>query len=121
MDFFPIGIWKIDWVTLLVLSLGYLVPYVVAHARGHNNRTPILILTLLLGWTLIGWVVALVWATTKDTDGRTPKVSKRLAAGCFVGTFLFLLTLGVVDYFLLVRQIENIGKRVDEIASSRSR
>jgi hypothetical protein len=31
-----------------------------------QNRTSIFLLNLFLGWTLIGWVVALVWATTKE-------------------------------------------------------
>jgi hypothetical protein len=50
---------------LMVLSLGlllYLLPTFVAERRGHYQTTAIFALNLLLGWTFVGWVVALVWA-----------------------------------------------------------
>lgn len=31
----------------------------------HRQTAAIVVLNLFLGWTLIGWVVALVWASTK--------------------------------------------------------
>lgn len=42
----------------------YFIPAIVAHQRKHNNFTSILVLNIALGWTLIGWVAALVWAYT---------------------------------------------------------
>ena len=44
--------------------LAYLVPAVIATARHHHNAGAIFALNLLLGWTLLGWVGALVWACT---------------------------------------------------------
>jgi hypothetical protein len=54
---------------LLVLVLGffYFLPAIVAFSRGHKNSGAILILNLLLGWTMLGWVGALVWSAT-NTD-----------------------------------------------------
>jgi hypothetical protein len=43
----------------------YLAPAIVALARRHHNRGAIFVLNLLLGWTLVGWVVALVWAVSQ--------------------------------------------------------
>ena len=43
----------------------YLLPSIVAFCRHHQNSPAILILNLLLGWTIIGWIIALVWAFTK--------------------------------------------------------
>lgn len=40
----------------------YCIPALVARVRDHQNMTAIVVLNLLLGWTLLGWVVALVWA-----------------------------------------------------------
>ena len=40
----------------------YFVPYLVARDRDHPNKTAILLLDICLGWTLLGWVAALVWA-----------------------------------------------------------
>lgn len=42
----------------------YFLPTFVGYKK--NNFNAIFILNLLLGWTLIGWVVALVWASTKE-------------------------------------------------------
>ena len=44
----------------------YLLPAIVAFSKGHRNAMAILMLNLLLGWTFLGWVVALVWAMTRD-------------------------------------------------------
>ena len=49
---------------VVVLSLGYFLPAMVAWTNGRANTSAIFALNLLLGWTLIGWVVALVWAMT---------------------------------------------------------
>ncbi len=46
------------WIILAV----YFTPWVVAWARQHPNRYAILCLNLFLGWTLVGWVVALSMA-----------------------------------------------------------
>lgn len=40
----------------------YLIPYIIAGARKTTHSTAILFLNLLLGWTFLGWVGALVWA-----------------------------------------------------------
>lgn len=42
----------------------YLLPTIFAVGRNHPNRTAIFVLNLLLGWTLLGWVGAAVWAFT---------------------------------------------------------
>ncbi len=39
-----------------------MVPANVAYRRGHVSRHAILALTVMLGWTVIGWIAALVWA-----------------------------------------------------------
>ena len=45
----------------------YLLPTIVAVARGKKNILGIVLVNILLGWTLVGWIVALVWAcTVKD-------------------------------------------------------
>lgn len=44
----------------------YLIPSVVAFGNGHRNKAAILMLNVLLGWTFLGWVAALVWAMTRD-------------------------------------------------------
>ena len=53
---------------LFVLTLSmlfYFIPRLVALGRKHDNTTAIFFLNFFLGWTLIGWVGALVWACIK--------------------------------------------------------
>ncbi len=45
-----------------VCTLGYLLPWAVAASRGARNSAQVFWLNLLLGWTVVGWVVALVMA-----------------------------------------------------------
>lgn len=49
---------------ILVLLL-YFVPSIVAGFRKNKNTLAVFLLDLLLGWTVIGWIVALVWAVKK--------------------------------------------------------
>ncbi len=44
----------------------YFLPSIVAIARSKRDTTAIFVLNLLLGWTAIGWVIALVWALKED-------------------------------------------------------
>ncbi len=48
----------------------YFLPTGIAFARGHRSLAPILLVNLLLGWTFVGYVVALVWAFTADQRPR---------------------------------------------------
>lgn len=47
-----------------IMFLAYFLPAIVACNRGHHNRLAITVLNLVLGWTLLGWLIALVWACT---------------------------------------------------------
>lgn len=53
-----------------IALLIYFVPTFVAYTRRKSNRMAIFILNVFLGWTLVGWVIALVWAATHDADRR---------------------------------------------------
>lgn len=48
---------------ICVPALGlYMLPAIVARHRGHPQAQAITVLTVVGGWTLAGWIVALVWA-----------------------------------------------------------
>lgn len=49
-----------------VAVLFYLVPTIIAVKRQHLQKVPIILVNILLGWSLIGWVVALVWACMQN-------------------------------------------------------
>ena len=50
-----------------IVSLGiYFLPAIVAFQRAHKNSASILVVNIFLGWTLLGWVVALAWSFTDN-------------------------------------------------------
>ena len=51
---------------IAVLLFSYLLPMFVAMIRGHRNTVAIALTNILLGWTFLGWVIALVWSFTND-------------------------------------------------------
>ncbi len=57
---------------LLALFLGlYFLPAYIARQRRHRNATPIFLTNLFFGFTVVGWAVALIWATTADVVPST--------------------------------------------------
>lgn len=49
-------------IILLAAVAVYFIPSFVARMRHHHNENAIVIINFFLGWTFIGWVVALAWA-----------------------------------------------------------
>lgn len=56
-----------EWIFLLILLCIYFIPSIVASQREKKDKTAIVVVNIFLGWTLIGWVVALAWACMEDT------------------------------------------------------
>jgi hypothetical protein len=55
---------------ILLMLVLYFTPTLVASGRKKGNKEAIFILNIFLGWTFIGWLVALIWALTKDKNGN---------------------------------------------------
>lgn len=56
---------------LILVVLGgciYFLPAIVG--ANHRNATSIFLLNLFLGWSFIGWIAALIWATSKETPQK---------------------------------------------------
>ena len=47
-------------VAVAVVTGGYMLPWAIAAVRGNRNTWRVFWVDLLLGWTIVGWVVALV-------------------------------------------------------------
>jgi predicted RNA-binding Zn-ribbon protein involved in translation (DUF1610 family) len=57
---------EVAFILLGVAALVYLLPGIIATAR-ENRKAPIIwILTLLVGWTLVGWFIMLRWALSSS-------------------------------------------------------
>ena len=52
----------VSFLIMVLLWLVYFIPSVLAFWRVHHSKVAILTLNILLGWSGIGWIVALVWA-----------------------------------------------------------
>lgn len=59
-------------IVLLVALALYLLPGMIASSRQHKNATAIWVLNILLGWSMLGWIAALVWSFTNP--GAQPVV-----------------------------------------------
>jgi hypothetical protein len=44
----------------------YFLPSIIALARSKRDILAIFLLNLFLGWSIIGWFVALIWAAKSD-------------------------------------------------------
>ena len=42
----------------------YFLPTIVAAFRNHYDFGAIFLVNLLLGWTVLGWLIALIWSAT---------------------------------------------------------
>lgn len=70
------SITRILSVCLTILAIGlvviiYIIPIIVANKRKHPNKLAITVLNIFLGWSFIGWIVALVWACTTNQNNES--------------------------------------------------
>ena len=54
------------FIGVLLIIAFYFLPTIIG--RNKKNVTAIFLLNLLLGWTIIGWIIALIWATTYERE-----------------------------------------------------
>jgi hypothetical protein len=60
----------------LGVVLPHILPSIIATSRHHTQKDAILVLNILAGWTLFGWVAAFVWAFLDEKP--TPSLESRL-------------------------------------------
>ncbi len=107
---------------LIVATLLYFLPTVIALARGHLSTLAIFVLNLFLGWTLLGWLIALIWSFSGFTaanytriepqivgpDGRI--IARRSGGSLWIVLILILVAVAIVDkqrHFRDLRSFEN--------------
>lgn len=57
------GLWYVFLYGIPVVF--YFIPTLAAASEKHHNLRAIFALNILLGWTVLGWIAALIWALTK--------------------------------------------------------
>ena len=63
-----LGIIFLILLAILFCGVFYFLPIIVAFMRKHNNCLAIFMLNLFLGWSFVGWVIALVWACSNTQN-----------------------------------------------------
>ena len=51
---------------ILFMFIMCFLPFIIAIIRKHNAKLAIFVLNFLLGWTIIGWIIALIWACNSN-------------------------------------------------------
>lgn len=60
------------YMIVTVVFMLYWLPTIHAAYNSHHNTTAIFLLNIFLGWTVIGWIAAMVWAATKPPPSPLP-------------------------------------------------
>lgn len=61
----------LSFIVLIFCFVFYFLPSIIAMYRGKSNTFAIILLNVFLGWTFVGWIVALVWSVTNDAKPQT--------------------------------------------------
>lgn len=46
----------------------YMLPWVIARIRYHKNAASIFVFNFIFGWTILGWLIALVWCFSSNVQ-----------------------------------------------------
>jgi hypothetical protein len=60
MDIIIVGL-----IALAIVLVLYFIPAIIAWQRRHRRRVAILVVNIFFGWTVVGWIIAFVWAVTR--------------------------------------------------------
>lgn len=58
-------------VLFYILAFLYFIPSVIGILRKHHNLVGLIALNVLLGWTVLGWVGALIWSLLRSSKSQT--------------------------------------------------
>ena len=78
------------FVVFCLILFFYFFPTILAVSRSHLNTAAIFMLNFLLGWTCLGWIIAVIWACTSNVNHSgsagvaRAKFSKTINAGLSV-------------------------------------
>ena len=59
------------WFTVIGLIVIYLLPTIFAYYRNHSSKYAIMFINIFAGWTVFGWLYALVWSIASKGQNIT--------------------------------------------------
>ncbi len=58
------------FVSFLFITALYFIPAIVAFIKKHPYSNGVFLLNLFLGWTVLGWVGALIWSVCVKKEAK---------------------------------------------------
>lgn len=98
------GLFILALIIIAVINI-YFLPIIVAQGRNLKNSNTILVVNIFLGWTLIGWVVALAWSfsgTVEKYDNAEAQFSIRKSLAF---RLLMRISIGLIILFTIASAI----------------
>jgi hypothetical protein len=71
------GYFGISFAGIMMIGIGivaYFIPGIIAGVRRHRKASLIFLVNLFLGWSVLGWIFALVWAFRANTPAEAVSV-----------------------------------------------
>ena len=68
-----LGLTSFRYVLRVVTILVYFLPTIAAARYRHPKQPAILYLNILLGWTIVAWIIALRWAMQASEQTKSAK------------------------------------------------
>ena len=65
---------------MAIAVIVYFIPNWIASARKHHNANAIFVTNLLLGWTALGWIAALIWSLTSVKAEASENIERQTEA-----------------------------------------
>jgi len=63
------------WILIIGLLVFYMLPTVICNVRKTEHSDAIALINLFFGWTVLGWIAALLWAVTDKEHARRSQVA----------------------------------------------
>jgi hypothetical protein len=57
-------------IMLMLVLIIYMLPTLIAFGREHPRRGEIAVINIVIGWTLIGWIIVFLWAALGRTEAQ---------------------------------------------------
>jgi surface polysaccharide O-acyltransferase-like enzyme len=86
-------------IAFLTAALVYFIPAMIAISRNHLNAMAIFLTNFLLGWTVLGWVFALIWSFTNNPAGVADKTKPAIKLWKFIALVAVFLVAPLVAVF----------------------
>ena len=94
---------------LIIMSGAYFVPTIIAVAK-RNHRTRVILINIFLGWTIVLWILSLVWACKRD-EQKTEIVARGASPADEIKKYKDLLDSGAISQ----EEFEEKKKRLLEL------